>query len=183
MNNATELRQAVRTRKKRAELWNLIWATTAKAVGFTALVLFAFSRIFGVLIVQGNDMFPTLCDGDIVLYYRTGDLTASDVAVFETEDGTVRCGRIRAKSGAVISRTGDGQLTVDGTFQPVQPRAGIFEVTYAGDHLTEPLTLRDGEFFVLNDNRGRDTDSRTFGPVPMERVIGRACAVMRSRTI
>ena len=183
MNEVSELRRAVHTRKKRAELCGLIRSATVKAVGFAALVWFAFSRIFGFLIVQGNDMYPTQRDGDVVMYYRTGDLTVSDVAVFEAEDGAVRCGRVRAKAGAVISRTGDGQLTVDGTFQPVQPRVGIFEATYAGDRLAEPLTLRDGEFFVLNDNRGRDTDSRTFGPVPAERVRGRACAVMRSRTI
>jgi signal peptidase I len=40
----------------------------------------------------------------------------------------------------------------------------------------QPLTLSAGEFFVLGDNRGVSLDSRWFGLVPRDRIIGRVVA-------
>jgi signal peptidase I len=37
-----------------------------------------------------------------------------------------------------------------------------------------PLTLKDGEFFVMGDNRENSSDSRSFGPIKRENIEGRA---------
>ncbi len=39
---------------------------------------------------------------------------------------------------------------------------------------TGPVTLAEGEIFVMGDNRQFSHDSRSFGPVPVEDVIGKA---------
>ena len=46
-----------------------------------------------------------------------------------------------------------------------------------GDRLrTEPgtLVLADDEAWLLGDNRDRSVDSRSYGPVPLEALVGRA---------
>ena len=37
-----------------------------------------------------------------------------------------------------------------------------------------PRVVPEGMIFVLGDNRGYSNDSRSFGPVPLENVVGRA---------
>ena len=41
----------------------------------------------------------------------------------------------------------------------------------------EPLKLKEGEFFLLGDNRGASNDSRYWGPVPESLIKGRICFV------
>jgi signal peptidase I len=63
----------------------------------------------------------------------------------------------------------DGQVYINGEllaepFTPEQTRPGRYaKVT------VPPLYV-----FVLGDNRGRSNDSRSFGPVPIENIVGRA---------
>jgi signal peptidase I len=36
-----------------------------------------------------------------------------------------------------------------------------------------PVTLGPNEYFVMGDNRGNSLDSRSFGPIPADQIVGR----------
>ncbi len=43
-------------------------------------------------------------------------------------------------------------------------------------NLPEPITIPPGHYFMMGDNRGASDDSRFWGPVPREWIIGKAFA-------
>ena len=42
---------------------------------------------------------------------------------------------------------------------------------------SQSITLRDGEFFVLGDNRGSSNDSKDWGPVQLEHIVGKVAFI------
>jgi signal peptidase I len=60
-----------------------------------------------------------------------------------------------------------GRVWVNG-----EPRDEMFPVTKSIGG-TYPLTVEEDKFFMLGDNRSRSNDSRTWGQLPAENVVGR----------
>lgn len=54
-------------------------------------------------------------------------------------------------------------FAVDGVAQPTEPESD--EVSW---------TIAEGELFVMGDHRQRSSDSRSFGPIKVDSVVGRA---------
>jgi len=63
----------------------------------------------------------------------------------------------------------DGKVFVDGR-ELVEPylRAGIVTSDFG------PVGVGDDQLFVMGDNRGNSSDSRVFGPIRRDTVVGRA---------
>lgn len=51
---------------------------------------------------------------------------------------------------------------------------------FAGRSSFALRTIAEGEVFVMGDNRDDSSDSRVFGPVPTDRILGRATAIVAS---
>lgn len=159
-----------------------IWKGILIRSGTFALTFWIiFTFVFGIWIADGNDMAPAIREGDLVVYYRCGNFTNRDSVVYEA-DGKVYLGRIAGCEGAVIGKTEDHRLTVDGRIQPVQPGMGIYSETPAGD-LKERITVEPGRFFILGDCREESTDSRCFGTVGKDQIRGKVFLLWRWRNI
>lgn len=159
-----------------------VWKGILIRVGTFALTLWiVFTFVFGIWIADGNDMAPAIREGDLVVYYRCGNFTNRDSVVYEA-DGNVYLGRIAGCEGAVIGKTEDHRLTVDGRIQPVQPGMGIYSETPAGD-LKERITVEPDRFFILGDCREESTDSRCFGTVGKDQIRGKVFLLWRRRNI
>ncbi|HWT25252.1 MAG TPA: signal peptidase I [Solirubrobacteraceae bacterium] len=122
--------------------------------------------------IPSASMVPTFQPGDRViankLAYRFGEPHAGDLAVLEGPDGQVFAKRIVALGGQRVEIR-DGVLFVDR-----EPRAEPYvDQDLVDGFFFGPAHVPAGTVFVLGDNRGDSEDSRDFGAVPLDRLIGR----------
>jgi signal peptidase I len=123
-------------------------------------------------------MFPTLHENDRVLVnklsYDLHDVNRGDLVVFERPPGETDTDikdlikRVVGLPGDVVSSCG-GQVCIDGT---------PLEEPYLPDGATtgefERQTVPDDHVFVMGDNRDNSRDSRIFGPIEEDSIVGRA---------
>lgn len=132
-------------------------------------------------IVQGNSMLPTLKHNDILiiekLTQRFSQLRQEDIIVIRIpellgEGKTYAVKRIVATEGQKITIR-VGQVFVDGTLlNETYTNGADIQIT---EGLHDDMTVPEGYIYVLGDNRlpGESKDSRTFGPVEINKVAGR----------
>ena len=155
---------------------------------FTELLKFALIAILIVVpvrlyvaqpfIVSGASMAPTFETGEYLivdeLSYHLGDPERLDVIIFRypknPEEFFIK--RIIGLPGETVRIAGDS-ITITTT--------GGEEIELAEPYIKNPgnggyleRTLGADEYFVLGDNRRESSDSRFWGELPRENIIGRA---------
>lgn len=160
-------------RVRRGTQWPLVALGVVVAV--VAVLRLA---VFDLLTVASDSMSPTVCVGDTVLLLRLhgAAVTAGDVVTLHDQDsGDEMIKRVAAVGGQRIAIE-DAILTVDG--RPVD-EPWVDHRTIDGVYFG-PVTVPEGTVFVLGDHREVSIDSRTFGPVPVDRLDARLLAVLGS---
>ena len=153
------------------------WAQALITAVVSVVLLFTFAvRLIGV---SGPSMQDTLYTGDRLLVLNAAycDFKAGDVVVIndynaQLSDTLVK--RIVAVEGQTVDIDFmSGQVYVDG--RPLD-EPYIKEPTYTSEGVQFPLTLGEGEVFVMGDNRNQSTDSRDpkLGPVDERYLQGKA---------
>ena len=123
-------------------------------------------------------MMPTLQNGErLVISNLFYEPTAGDIVVLcgeaDREEGKNLIKRIIATEGQIIDIDFEaGEVYVDGQ-KLDEPY--ILEQTYLDEGTEFPLTVPEGEIFVMGDNRNGSRDSRslTVGTVKEEYIVGR----------
>jgi signal peptidase I len=143
-------------------------------VGAVIVALLVAVRLFVAepVRVPTASMQPALNPGDHVLVAKLAAPGRGDLVVF-TAPGAANLlvKRVAAVGGDQVGIE-DGRLVVNGRTVP-EPylRHRIPAGIYFG-----PVTVPAGAIFVLGDNRTDSVDSRTFGPVRRETIVGRVVA-------
>jgi signal peptidase I len=151
--------------------------------GWSVLLLIPFIILLGLFmmlvlvgrpyVVNGSSMVPTLHDGDrvFVVPYR-GNTTPNrgDVVVLKDVGGTseLLIKRVVALAGDKIT-VQKGRILVNDKYSHKSTNSYM-----SGDY--SQLVPSD-TLFVMGDNEGHSFDSRTFGPVPSTKVIGKAMLI------
>ncbi len=154
----------------------LEWVGVIVGALLVALVIKTF--LLQAFYIPSRSMEPTLRIGDRVLVnklaYKAHDVHRGDIVVFERPKDEPPDAikdlikRVIALPGETIS-TQNGQVFIDG--RPLtEPYLPVGTVT---DNLP-PTKVPDGQVFVMGDNRGDSRDSRFFGPIDEDLIVGRA---------
>jgi len=153
------------------------WALTILAVLGTLSYLLI-SRFIGQSVqVEGSSMYPTLTDSGrywlnrfsyVISAPRQNDI----VALKDPRDNTLEVKRIIAMPGQSVYLK-DGRVYVNGKLLH-EPYLLAKTPTYAYErNASEFICIGNDKFFVMGDNRNNSTDSRTFGAVPRQNIIGK----------
>ncbi len=133
--------------------------------------------IFQAVVVEGSSMSPTLSDSGHYwlnrFHYVISEPCQNDiVALKDPRDKVIEAKRIIAMPEQLVYIK-EGRVYVDGKLL-IEPYLLPGTPTYAeGRSANELIRLGKNEFFVLGDNRKNSADSRTYGPVPRQNILGR----------
>lgn len=155
-----------------------IFQLLLKIVLIILAVILVFTFMYGMARINDVSMKPAIKDGDLVMYYRLDKrFVSGDIAVFK-KDGRTTTGRVVAVAGDTVDITKDG-LMINGTTQISQDI--YFDTTQFQNGVDFPITVGEGQIFVLGDNRPEASDSRIYGCINVKDVKGKAIAVIRTR--
>ncbi|MDO5444851.1 MAG: signal peptidase I [Eubacteriales bacterium] len=134
-----------------------------------AVIIFRF--VIGVSLVSGNSMFPTLENGQPVVYNRLSrDYHRGDIISVRMPSGEYLIKRIIAVSGDSVD-IHDGKVFINGE----EENSGYINgITSPQDgKISYPFTLEEGRIFVMGDNRENSVDSRSIGPLSETQIRGK----------
>lgn len=151
---------------------------TLVIAGAIFVVIYAF--LFRPYQVNGLSMYPTFENGEYVLTNliskRFTDYNRGDVIVFHspTEKDKDFIKRIIGITGDSVS-VNEGHVYLNGEMLEEDYLPANY-VTNGGSFLSEgsQVNIPENSYFVLGDNRSNSSDSREWGFVPQDMIIGKS---------
>ncbi len=177
------------------------WKETLSTIGIILLAplvaLFLINFIFQSYQVDGPSMEPTLQNGDRLIVSKTGKtwarITGNDyvpkryeIIIFNHTGEFSGSSQVTEKQliKRVIGLPGDRVVVKDGVVRVYNnehpdgylidsegPERNAIANTPDNGHEID-LTVKKGELFVMGDNREQSLDSRSFGPIRSDDVVG-----------
>lgn len=128
------------------------------------LVVVVLIRTFIVtpIIVDGDSMSPTLTDDEMMLLNKLGSIERNDIVVINNEEGYI--------IKRVIALPGESIECRDGVIYINDEKYDDNFASKTDDFVKQ--FLNDDEYFVMGDNRLVSMDSRIFGAVTKEEILG-----------
>jgi signal peptidase I len=164
--------------------WVIEWAVILIAVLLCTVLLRTY--VVQSFYIPSPSMVPTLQVGDRImvnkLSYDFHGVHRGDIVVFKRPPLEQR---VVGLPGESVS-TQNGQVYINGKLLP-EPWLAPGPTSYTGAlpddqhpqfNMPGPVTVPDGQYFVMGDNRTDSEDSRYFGPIQQSLIVGRSVAVV-----
>lgn len=137
------------------------------------------SFLFQPFFVRGNSMEPTYKTNDYLLIeevsYHFRNPRRGEIIVFKyprnPSDYYIK--RVIGLPGEIVEIT-NGRIKI---YNIENPKGKILEEPYINNKFTPgqlKISLKKNEYFVLGDNREHSSDSRSWGALPADHIIGRS---------
>jgi signal peptidase I len=154
-----------------------------------ALVIKSF--LFQAFYIPSESMKPTLNVGDRVLVnklsYDFHDVNRGDIVVFEAPPRAQSGGiedlvkRVIGRPGETVSADDNGTVLIDGRplNEPYLPTGTVSRFNDVPPGCGTPANgqpgcvVPEGHIFMMGDNREASKDSRVFGPINEDTIVGR----------
>ncbi|MFC7063556.1 signal peptidase I [Halobacillus seohaensis] len=160
-----------------------VWAILRTAL-LALLVAFVFKTyLFASYIVDGKSMEPTLYDGNLLMVnkivYDWQSIDRADVIVFHANEEEDYVKRVIGLPGDHVAMEDDMlQINREAVAEPylnvLRPNDGaVFTKEFTLESITGESAIPEGHLFVMGDNRRDSLDSRSFGLVSIEQVVGK----------
>ena len=161
---------------KAQSVWELL------RFAFIALIIVIPIRVFIAepFIVSGSSMFPTFENANYLivdkLSYKLSSPQRDDVIIFKYPNDPTKffIKRIIGLPGETVDvKSAKNEVTIINKDNPNGLKLNQPFIENIGG-IDAHMTLQDNEYFVMGDNRSGSSDSRYWGPVKRELIIGRA---------
>jgi len=124
----------------------------------------AFVAVFKITFISEQSMAPTLREGQATLVYKCyNDYESGDIITFNTDEYGAFIKRILARPGDTIELK-NGVIYKNGIRLSPYTCSNDISVTYV---------LDKGQYFVIGDNYNASIDSRNYGPISQNDIIGK----------
>lgn len=160
-------------------IWHAVFLTFREIFQtvLISLVIFLFVYVFLVQPhrVKGDSMLPNFYDGELLLTekvtYKIYKPERGDVVVFRAPTGR-KVDFIKRVIGLPNEkvRVEEGRVFINDELL-----SESYETQQTGGNVS--VVLGQNQYFVLGDNRGSSSDSRSFGPIEQNTIRGRAWVV------
>lgn len=161
------------------------------------IIFVVFSTLLGRFEILQNSMEPNFHPGQRVMVSRLASLWSTASTWVQQQSGTPAIADLGLKHGQIAvfyelpNNQGDPLIkrVIGVPGDSISVREGhIFvndieqEEPYIGNLFTtcqsycDNVQLGPGQYFMMGDNRGISRDSRIFGPIPSDQIVGRVIA-------
>jgi len=148
-----------------------------------SIVLLTFIFLFQPLLITGDSMKPEFLDGEQIiaekLTVKFQQIDRGEVLVVKhpKDEGVLVIKRVVGLPGETLMLV-NSNIYIDGELLD-ESYLDSEVVTSDGNYLTEreEFQLSDSEYFMLGDNRAESFDSRFWGPVDKDHIVGRSILV------